>query len=352
MLEENLELAEGGEACVAFATGMAAISAALGVLLKAGDTLVSHVTIYGCTYSLFTNWFPRLGIKVVFVDLVQPDNLNYLLEQNPNVMAIYGETPCNPTLELLDLRSIADIVKSHNRDRSPRRRIFTVIDNTFATPYCQRPLEHGIDMVVNSLTKNIGGFGTDMGGAVIAPRLLEPDLLLYRKDFGAALAPKAAWPPLVYGLPTLFVRMLQQMDNALEVAKFLEVHPKIERVVYPGLPSHPQYELAKRQMRNFDGEFAPGIMIYFYLKGDSEGVRKRGAQLMDILAEKALSITLAVSLGQIRTLIEHPASMTHAVLPAEVQQKAGIHPGGIRISTGLEDSQDIISDLEMALEAI
>jgi len=351
MLEENLELAEGGEACVAFATGMAAISAALGVLLKVGDTLVSHETIYGCTYSLFTNWFPRLGVKVVFADLLQLDNLNDFLEQEPNVMAVYGETPCNPTLELLDLRSVADIVKSHNRDRSPRRRIFTVIDNTFATPYCQRPLEHGIDIVVNSLTKNIGGFGTDMGGAVIAPKLLEPDLLLYRKDFGAALAPKAAWPPLVYGLPTLSVRMLQQMDTAHQVAKFLETHPKIEHVVYPGLPSHPQYELAKRQMRNFDGEFAPGIMIYFYLKGDSDDVRKRGALLMDFLAEKALSITLAVSLGQIRTLIEHPASMTHAVLPADVQQKAGIHPGGIRISIGLENSEDIIGDLKMALEA-
>ena len=124
--------------------------------------------------------------------------------------------------------------------------------------------------------------------------------------------------------------MLQQMDTALKVAKFLETHPKIEHVVYPGLPSHPQYELAKRQMRNFDGEFAPGIMIYFYLKGDPDDVRKRGALLMDLLAEKALSITLAVSLGQIRTLIGHPASMTHAVLPAEAQQKAGIHPGGIR----------------------
>jgi cystathionine beta-lyase/cystathionine gamma-synthase len=352
MLEENLEMAEGGGCCVTFTTGMAAISAALGVLLKVGDTVVSHKTIYGCSYSLFTNWYPRLGIQVVFTDLTRPENLARLLEKDPDIMAVYGETPCNPSLELLDLRALADLVRPVAAARPPRRRPFTVIDNTFATPYCQRPIEHGIDLVVHSLTKNIGGFGTDMGGAVIGPKLLEPDLLLYRKDFGGVLSPKAAWPPLVHGLPTLALRCRQQMKTAFEVAHFLDGHPLVDRVVYPGLPSHPQHELAKRQMLDFDGEFAPGTVLCFLLKGAPAEAKERGSRMMDHLAAQALTVTLAVSLGQIRTLIEHPASMTHAPIPAERQAEAGIDPGCIRLSIGLEKPEDIIQDLGRALETL
>ena len=192
MLEENLEIAEGGEMCVTFATGMASIAAVLGVLLKSGDTLLSHHTIYGCTYSLFTNWLPRMGINVVFADLTDPEQLQARLDMEPGLMVVFGETPCNPSLDLLDLSEITRRVNEHNATRPPRRRVVTVIDNTFATPFCQRPLEHGIDVVVQSLTKNIGGFGTDMGGAVVGPKMLEPDLLLYRKDFGGVLAPKVS----------------------------------------------------------------------------------------------------------------------------------------------------------------
>jgi len=322
MLEENLELAEGGEMCVTFATGMASISAALGVLLKNGDTLLSHRTIYGCTYSLFTNWLPRLGIEVLFDDLTDLERLQTRLDSEPELMVVFGETPCNPSLELLDLAAIARLVEEHNAARPPRRRVFTVIDNTFATSFCQRPLEHGIDVVAQSLTKDIGGFGTDMGGAVVGPRFLEPDLLLYRKDFGGVLAPRAAWPPLVYGLPTLAIRAKQQMATARRVAQFLEQHPKVARVIYPGLPSHPQHALALYQMRDFDDQFAPGIMIYVLLRGEGEAVKRLGARVIDHIADNALSITLAVSLGQIRTLIEHPASMTHAAVPAAVQEQA------------------------------
>ncbi len=349
MLEENLAEAEGGETCVTFATGMAAISGALGVLLKTGDTVVSHRTIYGCTFSLFTNWFPRLGIDVIFCDLTDPEALQEILLENPDVMVVYGETPCNPTLELLDLEAISTLVATINLDRPPRRRIFTVIDNTFATPFCQRPLRHGIDLVVHSLTKAIGGFGTDMGGAVIGPKLLETDLLLYRKDFGGALSPKAAWPALVYGLPTLALRARRQMESAAEVARFLEDHPAVERVLFPGLESFPQADLARRQMRDFDGEFAPGSLLYFRLAGDPEAARHAGQKLIDNLATEALTITLAVSLGQIRTLIEHPASMTHAPLPVERQLEVGIDPGGIRLSLGIERPQDIIADLARSL---
>jgi cystathionine beta-lyase/cystathionine gamma-synthase len=352
MLEENLAAAEGGEACVTFATGMAAISAALGVLVKAGDSIVAHHTVYGCTYSLLTNWLPRFGVKTHFIDLTDLDALRRLLAADADVMVVYGESPCNPTLELLDLAAIAAVVRETNERRPPRRLVFTVLDNTFATPLCQRPLEHGWDLSVHSLTKNIGGFGTDMGGAVIGPRLLEPDLLFYRKDFGGVLSPRAAWPALVYGLPTLALRGRRQMETALEVALFLEAHPEVRRVSYPGLESHPQNELARRQMLDHDGHFAPGIMIYFELDGEGEEVRRRGARVMDFLAENALTITLAVSLGQIRTLIEHPSSMTHAGIPIEAQIEAGMSPGGIRLSIGLEHPADLIADLEQGLAAL
>jgi cystathionine beta-lyase/cystathionine gamma-synthase len=352
MLEEQLAMAEGGEACVTFATGMAAISAALGVLIKSGDTVIAHRTVYGCTYSLLTNWLPRLGIKVRFCDLTDLAELERVLEADPDVMVVYGESPCNPTLEILDLKGIAAAVERCNARRPPRRLVFTILDNTFATPFCQRPLEHGFDLVVHSLTKNIGGFGTDMGGAVIGPSLLEPDLLLFRKDFGGVLSPKAAWPALVYGLPTLALRSRRQMESALEVALFLEEQAPIRRVIFPGLESHPQHDLAKRQMRDHQGGFAPGIIIYFLLEGEGEEVKARGARLMDVLADEALTVTLAVSLGQIRTLIEHPSSMTHAPIPVADQIAAGIEPGGIRLSIGLEHPEDIIADLERALAAI
>jgi len=351
MLEENLAVAHGGESCVTFATGMAAISAALGVLLKAGDTVVAHRTVYGCTWSLLTNWYPRLGIRALFADLTQPDELARILAEDPNVMAVFCESPSNPNLELVDLHALAATVAAHNATRPPRRRVFTVVDNTFATPYCQRPLALGIDLVCESLTKNIGGFGTDMGGAVVGPALLEPDLLLYRKDFGGVLSPKAAWPALVYGLPTLAVRSRQQIATARKVAQHLEEHPAVRRVVYPGLASHPQHALARRQMVGFDGEFAPGSLLYFVLEGEGETARARGARVMDALAKHAYSITLAVSLGQIRTLVEHPASMTHAAVPVERQAEAGIDPAGIRLSIGLEDPADICADLDEALAA-
>lgn len=350
MLEDNLAIAEDGETAVCFATGMAAIAAAFGVLAKAGDRIVAHRTLYGCTYSLLTNWLPRFGIAVDLVDLSDERALEAAL--GDDVMVVYFETPTNPTLELIDIAAVRRAVDRANARRaSSRRRIFVVVDNTFASPFCQRPLSLGADLVCHSLTKNIGGFGTDMGGVVVGPRLLEPDLLLYRKDFGAPLGPKAAWPPLVYGLPTLAVRTRRQMDSARKVAEFLEGHPGIRRVVYPGLESHPQHELARRQMRDPEGGFAPGILIYFVLEGEPAEARERGRRVMDHIAANALSITLAVSLGQVRTLIEHPASMTHAVVPPEAQARAGIEPGGIRLSLGLESVEDIIEDLRAALAA-
>jgi cystathionine beta-lyase/cystathionine gamma-synthase len=355
LLEENLALAEGGERAVCFATGMAAISGALGVLLRTGDRVVAHRQLYGCTYSLFANWFPRFGIQVDWMDLNDRGALGTALARD-DVMAVYFETPCNPTLELVDMRLVTRAVGranarrlAHGRGRI-RRRIFTVVDNTFATPLCQRPLAQGVDVVVHSLTKNLGGFGTDMGGVVVAPALLVADLLLYRKDYGAPLSPRNAWPVLAYGLPSLAVRVRAQQAAALEVARFLSRHPRVGHVSYPGLPSHPQYTLARRQMRDPDGRFAPGTLIYFTLRGTPAEARRRGVRVMDYLARRSLAVTLAVSLGQVRTLIEHPASMTHATVPTQEQARAGIHPGGIRLSLGLEDPGDLVNDLREALE--
>lgn len=351
MLEDNLATAEEGESAVCFATGMSAISAALCVLAKSGDTILAHRTLYGCTYSLLSNWLPRFGVHARMADLHEIDRLGELLTDD--VMVVYFETPTNPTLEIIDIAAIRQEVDRVNATRGKKRKIFIVVDNTFATPFCQRPLTLGADVVCHSLTKNIGGFGTDMGGVWIGPRLLEPDVMLFRKDFGASLGPQAAWRNLVYGLPTLALRSRHQMETAEKVAKFLEAHPAVARVHYPGLLSHPQRSLAHRQMVDIEGNFAPGTTLYFVLNGEPERARESGRKMMDYLADKSLAVTLAVSLGQIRTLIEHPASMTHAAIPLADQLTAGIDPGGIRISIGLEAAADIIADLEAALsEAI
>lgn len=261
-----------------------------------------------------------------------------------------GRFTAVPTLEVLDIAAIRYVVDKVNDKRGNRRKIFIVVDNTFATPFCQRPLTLGADVVCHSLTKGIGGFGTDMGGVWIGPQLLEPDVLLFRKDFGASLNPRTAWQTLVYGLPTLALRSRQQIETAMRVAKFLENHPAIASVHYPGLMSHPQRAVAHKQMVDTEGNFAPGTVIYFVLKGSPDVARESGRRMMDHLADHSLAVTLAVSLGQIRTLIEHPASMTHAAIPVVDQIRAGIDPGGIRLSMGLEASDDILGDLEKSLK--
>jgi cystathionine beta-lyase/cystathionine gamma-synthase len=350
MLEENLAYAEGGETCVTFATGMAAISGLLGLLCKNGDEIVAHQILYGCTYSLVTHWLPRFGIQAKFANLQNESELRKAFSFNTRV--VYFETPVNPDLTIIDIAAIRRVVDEVNADRPPEKQIQIVVDNTFATPYCQRPLSLGAHYSVFSLTKGIGGFGTDMGGAVAGPQKTYGQLMLYRKDFGGVLAPKSAWPFLVYGLPTLSTRVINQQKTALRVAHFLQEHPKVERVAYPGLESHPQYELAKRQMVNHEGKFSPGSMIYFLLKGDSSTASQRGEKFIDYIAEHAYSITLAVSLGQIKTLIESPFSMTHSAMPEDEKRKLGMEPGGIRLAIGLEDWHDIIEDLQEAFEQL
>lgn len=350
MLEENLAVAEGGEIAVTYATGMAAISAAIASQVRSGQQVLAHRILYGCTHSLLTNWLPRFGVVTHFCDLTRPETLRQAAGENCRV--VYFETPVNPTLELIDVEAVRRVVDEVNQDRPKDARIRIIVDNTFASPFCQRPLELGADIVVQSLTKAIGGFGTDMGGVIIGGKSNYHDWMLYRKDFGGVLSPKAAWPFLVYGLPTLATRMVNQQKTALHVAEHLEKHPKVARVLYPGLPSFPQYELARRQMVSYDGKFAPGSLLYFELKGAGSAAEKAGVRFVDYLAERAYTVTLAVSLGQIKTLVENPFSMTHASVPAEEKIASGMHPGGIRLSLGLEDWHDIMADLDAALAAL
>lgn len=351
MLEENLAHIEKGETAVSFATGMGAISAILGILTKSEDEIITHTTLYGCTISLFNNWYPRYNIKTNPVDLTNLENLTSTITNKTRV--IYFESPANPNLDIIDLQEIRKIVDEENKNRIPEEKLFIVIDNTFATPFCQRPLELGADFVVHSLTKGIGGFGTDMGGAVIGKKKFRDMLLLYRKDFGAVLNTKSAWAIMTYGLPTLGIRQRQQIKSASRIAEYLNSHPKIEFVNYPGLPNFKYHELAKKQMIDFNGNFAPGSLIYFALKGNTPAEQKEiGIKFMDYVANESYTMTLAVSLGHTRTLIEHPASMTHSVVPPEKLFERGLHPGGVRLALGIENSDDILLDLQEALKII
>lgn len=351
ILEENLALAEMGETAVTFATGMGAISAIFGVLTQSGDEIICHKTLYGCTFSLLNNWYPRYNIGVKKIDMTNLENLKNSITDKTRV--VYFESPANPNLEIIDITAVTNFVKEVNSKRDEKSQIKVAVDNTFATPFCQRPISLGVDFVIHSLTKNIGGFGTDMGGVVICPKKYRDVFMLYRKDFGAVLGSKSAWTIVVYGLTSLPLRLQKEIKSAGKVAEFLSNHPAISYVNYPGLPSFKFHELAKKQMIDYEGNFAPGNMLYFGIKGkDPEEGKANGKKIMDFIAESSYTITLAVSLGHIRTLVEHPGSMTHSMIPAEEQLRDGIDPAGIRMSVGLENPDDIITDLSEALSII
>ncbi len=351
ILEENLAYVEKGDVAVTYATGMGAISGILGVLTKTGDEIIAHHTLYGCTYSLFTTWYPRYNINVKLVDLTVEENLLSSINQKTKV--IYFETPSNPNLDIIDIARVREIIDKENRNREEANRIKIVVDNTFATPFCQRPIELGANFSVNSLTKGLGGFGTDMGGVVIGKKKYRDILLLYRKDFGAVLNNRSAWTVATYGLPTLHLRIRQQIKSAQKIAEYLNKHNKIKFVNYPGLSSYKYYEIAKKQMRDFNGDFAPGSLIYFVLKGaDALQSKEDAKKFMNYAAEKAYTMTLAVSLGHTRTLLEHPASMTHSMVPVEKLPEYKIDPGGIRLAVGLENVDDILADLESCLKIV
>ncbi len=327
-LEEKIAALEGGEAALGAASGMAAISTALLSLLKQGDHVVAGDTLYGCTHGFIHEMLPQYGIEVTMVDTSDLSNIEKAMK--PNTKVVYVETPANPTMKMVDLKGASDIAHRYGAR--------LIVDNTFMSPYLQRPIEHGADVVVHSATKYIGGHGDVIAGLIVSSKELIDNMRMpYLKDFGGVLSPFDAWL-LLRGLKTLGVRMERHCINAQKVAEYLEKHPMIEEVHYPGLPSHPQHELAKKQMDGFGG------MMSFELKG--------GLEAGKILMNSVKMISLAVSLGCVDSLIQHPASMTHSPVPREERLKAGITDGQVRLSVGIEDVEDIVADLDQALKEV
>jgi methionine-gamma-lyase len=311
-----------------FATGMAAITTALLAKVKAGQKIIAHEALYSATYVFLHDIAPQYGIQTVFIkDVSRPAWEQAFAEHSETTLA-YAESPANPTMALVDLRALAELAHKHAA--------WLMVDNTFATPFCQRPLELGADAVVHSTTKYLSGHGLIVGGAVISRQVdwMKASLNSMAKNLGGTPSPFDAWLANI-GLKTFDLRMRAHCENALLIAKYLEKHPKIEKVYYPGLESHPDHELAKRQMEHFGG------MIAFELKGGM----KAGERMMN----KVKMMTLAVSLGNVDSLIQHPASMTHAAMPREARLQAGITDGLVRLSVGIEQAEDIIADIDQAL---
>ncbi len=314
-----------------FTTGMAAVSSAVLARVRSGQTIITQQAVYGSTFNLFHDILPHYGVKVVFVDGTDLDAWQAAFEANPDAVLAYAETPANPTMAITDLAGVAEIAHAHNA--------WLMVDNTFATPYCQRPLTLGADVVIHSTTKYISGHGFIVGGAVISPHLdyLHNELKKVLKTLGGSPSPFDAWLTSI-GLKTFVLRMERHCSNAMRIARYLHDHPKVAQVFYPGLEDDPGHEVAKKQMHCFGG------MLSFELKGGFEA----GVKLM----ENVKMMTLAVSLGNVDTLIQHPASMTHAAVPPEDRLKAGITDGLVRISVGVEDVEDLLNDLEQALAKV
>lgn len=327
-LETELAYIEKGEAALVLASGMAAATTAVLTCCRCGDHIVSGDTLYGGTHEFFTKTLPRLGIDVTEVPAHDPQNFADAITDKTKL--VYLESPANPTLVLSDIAAVAKI--AHQRG------IPVLVDNTFCTPYLQNPLELGADIVMHSATKYIGGHGDTVAGVLVSSQewIMEARMETLR-DVGGCISPFNAWL-LLRGLKTLPVRMDRHMSNAMEVAQFLSYHPKVKEVIYPGLKTHPQHELACRQQRGFGG------MISFMV----EGGREAGRVVMD----NVRLCTLAVSLGDVDTLIEHPATMTHSTYSPEELKKVGIDPGMVRLSVGLENVEDIIEDLRAALALV
>jgi methionine-gamma-lyase len=312
----------------AFASGMAAISAAILARVQAGDAIVAQESLYSNAFNFLDKIAPRFGIEVIWVKDTTARGWQSALEANPNAKLIYAETPANPTMLVVDLKEAAEI--AHQND------CWLVVDNTFATPYCQRPLSMGADVVVHSTTKYLSGHGVIIGGLVVSHHLdyMAQDIPLIMKTLGGAPSPFDAWLANL-GLKTFELRMQRHCENALAVARYLESHPAVAQVNYPGLESDSGYSVARNQMYAFGG------MLSFELKGGL----KSGAALMDQMRLP----TLGVSLGNVDSLIQHPASMTHSSLPRPERLKMGISDGLVRFSVGIENMEDIIADIETGL---
>ncbi len=312
-----------------FSSGMSAISTAILGKVKAGQTIISQDALYGATFTFLHEMAPRLGIKTVFLKDVSMDSWRQAFKEHPDAVLAYAETPANPTMAVIDLRNLADVAHTNNA--------WLMVDNTFATPYCQRPLTLGADIVIHSTTKYLTGHGSLIGGTVISRHVdwVKQDLYAALKVLGGNPSPFDTWLANM-GLKTFELRMKRHCASTMQVAEYLEDHPAVEKVFYPGLSSHPDHELAKKQMSDFSG------MLSFEMKGGLEA----GKSLMN----KVKMMTLAVSLGNVDTLIQHPASMTHVCVPREERLATGLTDGLVRLSVGIEDPQDIIEDLNQAMK--
>lgn len=328
--EAKVAALEEGEAAAATSSGMGAISSVLWTLLKAGDHVIADKILYGCTFALLAHGMTRYGVEVDFIDTSDLEEVKKHMKENTRV--VYLETPANPNLKISDIEEIAKIAHTNSKT-------MVVVDNTLATPYLQKPLKLGADIVVHSATKYINGHGDVIAGFAVGKKKIIDEIKLFGiKDMtGSVLGPTEAHL-IIRGLKTFEIRMQRHCDNAQKVAEFLEKHPKIDKVYYPGLIKHPGHEIAKKQMKGFGG------IMSFELKGGFEAGKT--------LLNNVKLCALAVSLGDTETLIQHPASMTHSAYSKEELKEAGIPEGLVRLSVGLENVEDIIEDLEQALNQV
>ncbi len=324
-LIEKIKLLEGAEAGWATATGMAAVFTTFGALLKQGDHVLACRSIFGSSHTILTKILPKWGITFTYVDINETENWGDFVQENTKL--VFVETPTNPGVDIIDLEWLGNFSKEHN--------LLLVVDNCFATPYLQQPIKYGADLVIHSATKYLDGQGRVLGGLIAGKQNLIDEIQGFARHSGPALSPFNAWV-ISKSLETLPVRMDRHSENALKLAQWLEKHSQVELVKYPFLPSHPKYEVAKKQMK------AGGGIVTFVVKG---GVEK-GRQFLDQLQ----MISLTANLGDTRTIATHPASTTHSKLSEEERLEVGILPGLIRVSVGLEHIDDIIKDIEQGLK--
>ena len=322
-LERTLAKLEGGHSAYVFTSGMAAIDSVFR-LLRPGDHVILSEAVYGGVYRLSTQLLVHFGLEFSFVDTSLPDLVRAAMR--PNTKMVYVETPTNPTMRVTDIAAMAKLVNDHN--------VTLVVDNTFLSPYLQRPIELGAHIVVHSMTKYLNGHSDSTGGAVVLTRPEDSEKIYFiQRSAGAGLAPMDCFL-ISRGIKTLAIRMLQHNANGIAVARHLDAHPKVRKVYYPGLPTHPQHEIARKQQRG------PGAMISFDV-GTADAAKR--------FLNQVKICSLAESLGGVETLISLPAVMTHASMPKEVQERIGITEGLVRISVGIEDVEDILGDLDQAL---
>jgi O-succinylhomoserine sulfhydrylase len=315
---------EGAESGFAFASGMAAVYSTLAALLNSGDHIVSAGSVFGATHSLFVNYFPKWGIETTYFDINKPETIESCIKSNTKIL--FAESPTNPAVDIIDLELLGAIAKKHN--------LILIIDNCFATPYLQQPIKFGADLVIHSATKLMDGQGRVLGGITVGNQELIQKIYLFSRLTGPSLSPFNAWV-LSKSLETLAVRLDRHCENALKIAEFLEQHPNVGLVKYPFLKSHPQFEIAKKQMK------LGGNIVAFEIKGGLDAGRA--------FLDKIKLCSLSPNLGDTRTIVTHPASTTHSKLSVEERLAVSITDGLVRISVGLETVEDVIADLEQAL---